>query len=106
MIKWKTDAIVIGVAGTEVLSDILGGQTGKNRTIKFIAGPATADLTLRLYRDAEQIVDFDTELFTDGFTLLPVDCKLNVGQFAKAGFKDDGAGAGTYNVTVGYEDTE
>lgn len=105
MLKWKTDAIVIATGGTEMLSDILGGQTGKKRTIKYMAAPKTASLTLRLYRDGDQIVDFDTNLFTTGWTLLPVDCDLQVGQFAKAGFKDDGAGAGTYNVTIGYEET-
>jgi len=104
MLKWKTDDIVIGVAGREVLSDILGGQTGKRRTIKFLAGPKTTDLTLRLYRDGDQIVDFDTDLFTTGWTLLPVDISLGVGQICKAGFKDDGAGAATYKVAIGYEE--
>lgn len=104
MIKWKTDAIVIATAGREVLSDILGGMSGKSRTIKYIAGPKTASLTLRLYRDSDQIVDFDTNLLTTGFTLLPVEMPLDVGQIAKAGFKDDGAGTGTYNVTIGYEE--
>jgi len=104
MLRWKTDDIVIGVAGREVLSDILGGQSGKNRVIKFISGPKTTDLTLRVYRDGDQIVDFDTDLFTTGFTLLPVDIKLDVGQIAKAGYKDDGAGAATYKITIGYEE--
>ena len=105
MLKWKTDVISITVAGREILSDILGGQAGKNRVIKYITGPKTVDLTLRLYRDGDQIVDFDTNLFTDGFTLLPVDCKLDVGQLAKAGFKDDGVGTGDYSITIGYDET-
>jgi hypothetical protein len=105
MLRWKTQAIVIGTAGREVLGDILGGQTGKNRVIKFLAGPKTADLALRLYRDGDQIVDFDTDLFTTGFTLLPCDLHLDVGQIAKAGFKDTGAGTGTYSVVIGYEET-
>jgi len=105
MLKWKTDAIVVAVAGTEVLSDILAGMSGKNRVIKYIAGPKTASLTLRAYRDADQIVDFDTNLFTTGWTLLPVDIPLAEGQLCKAGFKDDGAGAATYNVAIGYEET-
>lgn len=104
MIKWKTEAIVIGTSGREVLTDILGGMSGKNRVIKYIAGPKTTDLTLRLYRDSDQIVDFDTDLFTTGWTLLPVEMPLDVGQIAKAGFKDDGAGTGTYNLTIGYEE--
>lgn len=104
MLKWKTDAIVIGVAGTEVVADVLAGQAGKNRVVKFMSGPKTASLTLRGYRDAEQMVDFDTNIFTTGMTLLPVDIPLSEGQLFQAGFKDDGAGAATYNVVIGYEE--
>jgi len=106
MLKWKTDAIVIAVAGTEVTSDILGYQAGRNRKVKFMAGPKTAGLTLRGYRTSEQVVDFDTNLFTTGMTLLPVDVTLKEGDTFKAGFKDVSAGAATYNVTVGYEEAD
>lgn len=105
MLKWKTSPVVIGTAGTEVTTDILGFMAGKNRTIKYMAGPKTASLWLRGYRSAEQVVDFDTDLFTTGMTLLPVDCKLQEGDMFKAGFVDKGAGAATYNVTIGYEET-
>lgn len=104
MLKWKTTAIVIGVAGTEVLSDVLAGMSGKNRVVKFIAGPKTANLNIRGYRDADQLVDFDTNLFTTGWTLLPVDIPLSEGQLFKAGFKDNGAGTATYNIAIGYEE--
>lgn len=105
MLKWKTQAIVISVAGTEVTSDILGYQAGKNRTIKFIAGPKTTGLWCRAYRTAEQVVDFDTDLFTTGMTLLPCDVPLKEGDIFKAGFLDKTAGAGTYNVCIGYDET-
>jgi len=105
MLKWKTDSIVIAVAGTEILSPIIAGQAGKNRKIVYIAGPKTANLSLRLYRDGDQIVDFDTNLFTTGWTLLPVDCSFDVGQQAKAGFKDKAANTGTFSVVIGYEET-
>lgn len=106
MLKWKTAAIVIGVAGSEVTSDVLGYQAGRNRKIKYITGPKTASLTLRAYRTAEQVVDFDTNLLTTGFILLPVNIVLKEGDIFKAGFKDDGAGAATYNVAIGYEETD
>jgi hypothetical protein len=70
-----------------------------------MAGPKTASLWLRGYRGAEQMVDFDTNLFTTGMTLLPVDVKLQEGDMFKAGFVDKGAGAATYNVCIGYEET-
>lgn len=106
MLKWKTTAIVIAVAGSEVTADVIGYQAGRNRKIKFMAGPKTASLTLRGYRTSEQVVDFDTNLFTTGWTLLPVDCVLKEGDIFKAGFKDNGAGAATYNVLVGYEEAD
>lgn len=106
MLKWKTDSVVIATAGAEVLSDILSGQAGKARKIKYITGPKTSGLTLRLYRNGAQIVDFDTNLFTTGWTLLPVDCPIAVGHLAKAGFKDDTAGTGTYKIAIGYEEAD
>jgi len=106
MLKWKTAAIVIAVGGSEITSDILGFQAGRNRKIKYITGPKTASLTLRAYRTSEQVVDFDTNLLTTGFILLPVDITLKEGDIFKAGFKDDGAGAATYNVAIGYEETD
>lgn len=106
MLKWKTQPIVISVAGTEVTSDILGFQAGKNRRIKFISGKVLANLWLRAYRTAEQVVDFDTTLLTYGAVLLPIDVPLKEGDLFKAGFIDKGAGAGTYNVTIGYEEAD
>lgn len=106
LLKWKTQPIVIAVAGTEVTSDILGYQAGKNRRVKFMAGPPTANLWLRGYRTSEQFVDFDTNLLAANFTLLPVDIPLKEGDVFKAGFVDKGAGAATYDVVIGYEETE
>ena len=105
MLKWKTQAIVISVAGTEVTSDILGYQAGKNRTIKYITGPKTASLWIRAYRTAEQVVDFDSNLLQTGWVLIPCDVPLKEGDVFKAGFIDKGAGAATYNVCIGYEET-
>lgn len=106
MLIWKTVPVVIAVAGTEVTPDILGYQAGRQRRIKYIAGPKTANLRLRAYRTSEQMVDFDTNLFATGWTLLPVDVLLKEGDVFKAGFKDFGAGAATYNVSVGYEEAD
>ena len=105
MLKWKTTPIQITVAGSEVTADVLGYQAGKNRTIKYISGPQTVNLWFRAYRTSEQVVDFDTKLLNTGMTLLPVDVKLQEGDVFKAGFQDKGAGVGTYNVAIGYEET-
>lgn len=104
MLKWKTTPIVISVAGSEVTADVLGYLAGKDRKIKYMAGPKTASLWMTAYRTAEQCVEFDTNIFTTGMTLLPVDIPLKEGDVFKAGFRDKGAGAATYNVLIGYEE--
>jgi len=105
MLKWKTESVVIVTPYDEVVPDVLAGMAGKNRVIKFVGSPTILDLDLRVYRDAEQIVSVDVTLFTANYRLLPVDLPLAEGQLCKAGFKDTGAGAGTYKLIIGYEET-
>jgi hypothetical protein len=106
MLKWIMQPIVISVAGSEVVMDLLGYQGGKGRKIKYVAGPKTAGLWLKAYRTAEQVVEFDTNLFTTGWTLLPVDVTMKEGDIFKAGFRDLTAGAATYNLAIGYEESD
>lgn len=105
MLVWKCSPVVISVAGSEVTTDILGYQTGKTRRIKYIGGPQTTNLWFACYRTSEKVVDFDTKLLNTGVTFVPVDIPLKEGDMFRAGFKDKGAGAGTYDVTIGYEET-
>lgn len=104
MLIWKNQAVVISVAGSEVTVDILGHEAGKTRTIKYVAGPQTTNLWLACYRTSEKVVDFDTKLLNTGMPLLPVSIPIKEGQIFRAGFRDKGAGAATYNVAVGYEE--
>lgn len=105
MLKWKTESVVIGTAYDEVTNDALAGMTGKNRVIKFLGSPTITGLDLRVYRDAEQIVDVDVTLFTASWRLLPVEIPLAEGQLCKAGFKETAGGTGTYKLIIGYEET-
>lgn len=104
MIKWQTFSVAKGAAGVETLVDILAGMSGKNRVIKFLAAPKTTALYVRLYRDAEQIVNFDTDLFTTGEIKIPVDIPLAEGQLCKGGFYSASLGAATYQLSIGYEE--
>lgn len=104
MLKWQTFEVAKGAAGVESLKDILAGMSGKNRVIKFVAAPKTTALYVRLYRNAEQIVNFDTDLFTTGWTLLSVDIPLAEGQLCTGGFYSSSLGAATYKLSIGYEE--
>lgn len=106
MLKWKTESVVVGTAYDEVLNDALAGMSGKNRVIKFVGSPTITGLALRLYRDAEQIVDVDVTLFTATFRLLEVNLALAEGQLCKAGFKETAGGTGTYKLVIGYEEAD
>lgn len=105
MLKWKTESVVIGTAYAEVVNDALAGMSGKNRVIKYLGSPTITGLALRVYRDAEQIVDVDVTLFTSAWRLLQVDLPLAEGQLCKAGFKETAGGTGTYKLIIGYEET-
>ena len=104
MLKWKTVEVAKGAAGVETLVDILAGMSAMGRVIKFVAAPKTTGLYVRIYRDADQIVNFDTDLFVAGWTLLPVDISLAEGQHCKGGFYSSSLGAATYVLTIGYEE--
>lgn len=105
MLKWKTEDVIIATNLEEVTNDALAGMAGKNRVIKFLGSPTITGKTLRVYRDAEQIVDVDVTLFTASFRLLPVDIPLAEGQLCNAGFKDIGSATGTFKLIIGYEET-
>ncbi|GAI78556.1 unnamed protein product [marine sediment metagenome] len=105
MLKWLTESIAFTVDYEEVVNDVLAGMSGKNRVIKFLGSPTHTNMNVRAYRDAEQIVDVAVTLFTDYFTLLPVDIPLAEGQLFKAGFKMTAAGTTTRLLIVGYEET-
>lgn len=105
MLKWKTLTVVIGTAYEEKLEDALAGMAGKNRVVKFVGSPTITGLALRLYRDAEQIVDVDVTLFTASWRLLAVDLPLSEGQLLKAGFKETAGATPSPKLIIGYEET-
>lgn len=105
MLKWKNYKFAAIANNVESLTDILSGMSGKNRVIKFITGDIDSDIFFRIYRDAEQIVDFECDLITTASPLLPMDLPLNEGQLCKAGFYNLAAGSVTPTIAIGYEET-
>lgn len=105
MLKWKSYTFSTIANGVESLTDILAGMAGKNRVIRFITGDIDSDINIRLYRDAEQMVDIECDLITSGSPMLPVEIPLTEGQLCKAGFYNSAAGNVTPTVAIGYEES-
>lgn len=105
MLKWKTYKFASIANNVESLTDILSGMSGKGRVIKFVTGDIDSDIHLRLYRDAEQFVDFECDLITSSAPFLIVDIPLAEGQLCKAGFYNVNAGSVTPSIAIGYEES-
>ncbi|MCJ7828833.1 MAG: hypothetical protein MUP81_03715 [Dehalococcoidia bacterium] len=104
MLAWKCYKFPAIANNVESLTDLLAGMSGKNRKVKFVAGDIDSDIYLRLYRDAEQVVNIECDLLTTAAPLLPVDIALAEGQLLKAGFYNEAAGSVTPTITIGYEE--
>ena len=105
MLKWKKHTFANVGAGVESLTDVLAGMSGKNRVIKYISSPTTANLFIRVYRDSEQIADYRCAHLTSILPLLPMDLPLAEGQLCKAGFYMSTGTATTPTIGIGYEET-
>lgn len=106
MLKWKRISLV-AAAGVEELESVLAGMSGKNRKIVYIGTDNRVDLVrLRVYRDTEQFVDYDTDFLTSAAPLLPMDLPLAEGQLCNAGFYNGSGTQKTLAICIGYEETE
>lgn len=105
MLKWKKYKFPTISNTEEPLNPILAGMVGKNRVVKYFSADKDENIYVRLYRDAEQIVDFDCNLIVTGFPLIPTDIPLAEGQQLQAGFYNLSAGDVTPTIVIGYEET-
>jgi len=105
MLKYKRVDIKEPQAGSDNLVDMIAGMAGKNRHIVSIATTCNVNDYLRLYRDAEQILDCDGALLTDEAPWLPMDLPLAEGQQVKVGIYPEANRGATFQVTIGYEET-
>lgn len=103
MLKYKRVNVTGLTAGTDVLVDMLAGMEGKNRRIVAINTEAVALDYLRVYRDAEQIVDCECPIATDATRWLPMDLPLAEGQQCKVGIYR-GSALTEAEITIRYEE--
>ena len=106
MLKWKKHTFETISDTVESTTDILAGMAGKNRRIKYFTTGIETNMFIRIYRDAEQCVDFDVGIITVEHPLIPVDIPLEPGQLCKAGFFNLSAGDVTPTLTIGYEESD
>lgn len=104
MLKWKRVLTPVLTANAERLSDVLAGMSGKNRVIKKISFPPTEHKYLRVYRDAEQIVDFDSFILDGEYPVLDMDLPLSEGQQCKVGFYNSSGADTALHIMIAYDE--
>jgi hypothetical protein len=104
MLRYKRITTATLVSGIETIAEILSCPKGKRYHIVSISTAPLAGMYLRVYRDAEQIVDAASLDMTTGSPMLPMDLMLDTGQVCKAGFYNNGAATDAKEITIGYKD--
>lgn len=105
MLKYKRITTATLTDGIETIADMLAGMSGKDRHIVSIATAPLANMYLRVYRDAEQVVDCASIHLTTNAPLLPMDLPLAEGQQCKVGFYNNGAVTTAKQITIGYTES-
>lgn len=106
MLKWKRVSSGTLLENYETLADALAGMAGKNRVIKKISTFPTDDIYLRVYRDAEQIVDFDFYALTLQAPFIEMDLPLAEGQLCSVGFYNSSTELAAIDIMIGYEESD
>ena len=104
MLKWKRVSSGTLTLNQEVLVDMLSGMSGKSRVIKHISFTPTQYKYLRVYRDAEQIIDFDSYTLNGEYPVLVMDLPLAEGQNCKVGFYNSSGATTAIQIMIGYEE--
>ena len=104
MLKWKNFRLPTVNAGDETLVDALAGMSGKSRRIVSLVADRTSNVYIRVYKDAEQIVDLESNLLTSYAPFLAMDLPLAEGELCKIGFYAKSGGISTPDIAIGYEE--
>lgn len=105
MLKWKRISSGIILADRETIVDALAGMAGKARRIVKASFFPTDNKFFRVYRDAEQIVDFDTYTLHLQLPFIDMDLPLAEGQSCKVGFYNDAGATDAIEIMIAYEET-
>lgn len=109
MLKYKRKNVTGCVAAIETLVSMISGSSGKNRRVISIGTEYKATCPtdyLRVYRDADQIVDCDLSKLWNENRWLPMDIPLAEGQECLVGVYGEVLAADhDIEITIGYEET-
>jgi len=106
MLKWKRVSSGTLIAASETLVDFLSGMAGKNRRLVKASFVPTNNRFLRIYRDAEQFVDFNTYTLNTYEPFIDLDIPLAEGQQCKVGFYNPSTEGSAMDIMIAYEETE
>jgi hypothetical protein len=106
MIKIKRVSSGTLTANQEVLVDMLSGLAGKNRRIVKAWFTPTDNKYFRVYRDAEQIVDFDSYTLSGEYPVIDMDLPVAEGQQVKVGFYNASGATTAIEIMIAYEEAE
>lgn len=104
MLKYKRLRTATLTDGVETIANILSGPKGKAYRITGITTDPLANMWLRLYKNAEQIVDIQSTACTSASPILPMNINVDVGDEIRAGFYNNGAATTAKDVAIAYED--
>ena len=104
MLRYKRITTPTLTSGVETLSEILSGVKGKRQKIVSITTAPLANMFLRVYRNAEQIVDIASIAMTTAKPILKMDLPVEIGSQVRVGFYNNGAATTAKQITIGYED--
>jgi len=104
MLKWKNFKMDTVEATDEDLVDALSGMSGRNRVIKHLLFDQNADVYVRVYKDANQIVDLESTMNGTTFRIIPMDLPLVEGEICKIGYYNKTGTCTTPDIAIGYEE--
>jgi len=104
MLRYKRITTATLTDGIETLAVILSCPKNKRYKIVSITSAPLANMYLRVYKNAEQVVDAASIAMTTAMPLLPMDIQLETGDVVKAGFYNNGAATTAKEITIGYTD--
>ncbi|MBA7538867.1 hypothetical protein ES705_31144 [subsurface metagenome] len=104
MLRYKRIETGTLTQNKELIYEILSGLEGKRFKVVSISTAPLANCFLRVYRNAEQIVDAASIIMTDEAPILPMDLPVGIGQTVRVGFLNESVTDTAKFITIGYRD--